>query len=110
MLLFIIHAWVFVAILKCGMRHNRNLPSLIHKTMTRIEMDPRDEHDIRDSFEILDSDHDGCLSTAEFYSLYLGLGFQPERIQLNDFEQMLELDLGSLLSVDDVLKILSKVN
>lgn len=74
-----------------------------------MEMDPRDEHDIRDSFQALDSDHDGSLSIEEFYKLYIGLGFQPERIQLNEFQQMVQIAADTLVSVDDVLKMLSKV-
>ncbi len=89
--------------------YNQSSRSLIDTKMTMIEMDLKDDCDIRDSFQALDLDHDGCLSTEEFYKLYLGLGFQPERIQLNDFQQMLELDTGTLLSVDDVLERLSKV-
>lgn len=72
-------------------------------------MDSMDEHDIRDSFQALDSDHDGYLSLEECYKLYLGLGFHPERIQLKDFQQMMQLDAKSLLSIDEVVEMLSKV-
>lgn len=72
-------------------------------------MDPKDEHDIRDSFQALDSDHDGSLSLEEFYKLYIGLGFHPERIQLNEFEQMVQITGDTLVSVDVVVEKLSKV-
>ena len=72
-------------------------------------MDPRDENDIRDSFQALDSDHDGYLSIKEFYKLYIGLGFHPERIQLKEFAQMVQITADTLVSVDDVVEKLSKV-
>lgn len=75
-----------------------------------VTMDPKDEYDVRDSFQALDSDHDGYLSLEEFYKLYLGLGFHPQRIQLNDFQQMIQLNAaGTLVSVDEVIEKLCKV-
>jgi Ca2+-binding EF-hand superfamily protein len=75
-------------------------------------MNAVDEYDIRDTFEALDTDKDGFLTAQEFYVLYLGLSFRPERItKVEDLQRIAEMDEeDSLVSVDRVLKVLEKVN
>jgi hypothetical protein len=71
-----------------------------------------DEYDIRDTFEALDTDKDGFLTAQEFYVLYLGLSFRPERtMKVEDLQRIAGMDeKDSLVSIDRVLKVLEKVN
>lgn len=82
-----------------------------------------DEYDIRDTFQALDSDQDGCLTLDEFHTLYLGLGYRPQRLTRDELEQEIlracrkndddNVDGSSsnnmLISVEVCLQVLRKV-
>ena len=66
---------------------------------------------IKDSFEALDRNKDGFLTRIEFYQLYLGLSFRPERLPVEQlYEQAGLSDEGALISLKDALRGLKKVS
>lgn len=76
-------------------------------------MDAVDEYDVRASFEALDSDHEGTLSFPAFYTLYLGLGFQPQRIPEEELRSKFNAAAkGSVdgIYIEECLKVLSQVS
>lgn len=73
-------------------------------------MNPTNEIVIRDGFRALDHDKDGFLDAKEFYTLYLGLGFRPERIKEEDLIKEAGLEeKDALISEDQALLVLQKV-
>jgi Ca2+-binding EF-hand superfamily protein len=76
-------------------------------------MDAVDEYDVRASFEALDSDHEGALPFPTFYTLYLGLGFQPQRIPEQELRTKFDAAAkGSVdgISIEECVKVLSQVS
>ena len=82
-------------------------------------MNAIDEYDIRDTFQALDSDQDGFLTLDEFHTLYLGLGYRPQRISQQELQQLVlecnsdgtrtNNDQGGSISLGVVLQVLKKV-
>lgn len=69
--------------------------------------------DIRESFEVLDTDQDGYLTPREFYCLYTALGYKPERISMEELLSLSGIPLDdnlSLARVVDVLKNVSEIH
>jgi hypothetical protein len=76
-------------------------------------MNAVDEYDVRASFEALDSDHEGTLPFPAFYTLYLGLGFQPQRIPEQELRSKFDAVTGGWvdgISIEACLKVLSQVS
>jgi Ca2+-binding EF-hand superfamily protein len=76
-------------------------------------MNAIDEYDIRDAFEALDKGCDGGIDLEDFYTLYLGLGFQPTRLLITDLQAEVRaagLRMDELIPVNIVLDILSQVS
>jgi hypothetical protein len=76
-------------------------------------MNAVDEYDVRASFEALDSDHEGTLPFPAFYTLYLGLGFQPQRIPERELRSKVDAVTGGSvdgISIEECLKVLSQVS
>jgi hypothetical protein len=76
-------------------------------------MNAIDEYDVRSSFEALDIDHEGTLTFPDFYTLYLGLGFQPQRIPEQELRAKVAAATGGpidRISIEECLTILSQVS
>lgn len=86
----------------------------------KARMKAADAYDIRDSFEVLDRNQEGSISLDDFWMLYLGLGFQPERISLEELSQKVSALAGgekgnsssnsNRVTLDAAMKILSKAS
>ena len=83
-----------------------------------ILMNAIDEYDIRDTFQALDSDLDGFLTAQEFHTLWMGLGFRPERLNEQELERIVAAgikeetankEVNSLISLEVALKVLKNV-
>jgi hypothetical protein len=81
--------------------------------MTRLE-----EFDIRESFDALDDEKLGLLSMDQFYTLYLGLGYEPKvtveemnaRLQRVRQDEDEEEEEEEKVTVEAAIKVLSKVS
>jgi Ca2+-binding EF-hand superfamily protein len=45
-----------------------------------------DEYDVKCSFEALDDEKSNCITLKSFHTLFLGLGFQPKHLTLDQME------------------------
>jgi len=73
-----------------------------------MPIDALDEYDIQQSFEAMDDDKINRLTLANFHTLYLGLGFQPQELTVEDLAKKVEdaieerREEGRRLTVEDV--------
>jgi len=68
-----------------------------------------DEYDIRSAFEVL-SDQKGGLTLNEFHTLFLGLGYQPYRLTVEELQRKVRAQgCDDCIPLEAILKILSQV-
>jgi hypothetical protein len=73
-----------------------------------------DEFDIRAAFEVLDDGVQGRISLEDLRTLYIGLGFEPMRMTLEELGGKLVANLVDVekngVSIDTALLVLSRVS
>lgn len=55
-----------------------------------MTFDPLDEYDIKMAFEVLDIEKVNRITLANFHTLYLGLGFEPKQLTLQELQVKVE--------------------
>ena len=71
-----------------------------------------DEYDIRCAFEVL-SDQKGSLTLNEFHTLFLGLGYQPYRLTVEELQRKVRAQgiiNDNCIPLEAILNILSHVS